>query len=947
MNLYAPIRVAVCVLLLLAAGATAQTVASAGADVPSEQIQLYLQASRNVDVEDVTAAISLEDNVCRAQVTSSGVRVTGLSRGQAAVLVWAGEKRINLLVEVVDRPALTVTPTLQKASDLGVHGVVSTTASVTNSPNTTSVFGTTSVDWTESVSSVTQLRMGGTFLNEFGAGPGERTLNVARATIGYTSPTLRVNLLDFPLALRGDEFFRRVGADPPPLFVLRGADVRWQRNATSYEFFGGTTVPSYFLSMAQTARVGGTLAERRFSDAFRVYNTVVYSDAPDLFNPTQGRQQSVSNVAGFEWRASKPLFLAANTGISTQGKSASGLISYQGAAFDGFAGLRHYDSDFPLRNLRAISDVGTLATTGLGYTPTRRVRLYGYFDHRFPGGDTAGPSPTIFSASSSYGGHASVNISREHSASFAYTGTSSTTSNNLKTGAVRRFDSMLMSNLTDTVQNTGELTLTRDDGSNTGIDHHSEWSLLDTVRWRIGPSLALNGGLTYGRSNLSLATLIRQQLSLLTPEQSVAFERDPAAFLAATDLPPELRALFDSLQPSQTSIQAGIDWAHGRWRLAPTMRMGFNGGATQQHSYDFGYAASFRVSRTMYLQSTLNHQYYVTSSSLGLNRTTQFSFGLVKEFNRNPMRWVSQKVQGSQIEGRVFVDRSLRGVYLEEAEGLAGIKVVLDDGRSTVTDRDGHYEFLRLSDRIYRVSIPLEQFATAIRLTTESPVTADLRNRRFMNIDFGVVNFSRVVVLAFNDYLLNNVRQPDAPLIPDLKLQLIDAKGRRRLITSTGGGDYEVAKIEPGKYEVQVAADSVPSGYSLPADRLIINVEPASSSVVNLAFRALRTISGKVLFRVTGLDGKVELRPLAGVQLAVGDQTVTTGADGSFLVRDLPAGEIPIRVLCCAGDLPKDLTLPSGVIHLTREPQQLDNVNITINNPWLLGYILPTLAQNR
>jgi hypothetical protein len=375
--------------------------------------------------------------------------------------------------------------------------------------------------------------------------------------------------------------------------------------------------------------------------------------------------------------------------------------------------------------------------------------------------------------------------------------------------------------------------------------------------------------------------------------------------------------------------------------------VGFNGGATQQHSYDFGYAATFRVSRTMYLQSTLNHQYYVTSSSLGLNRTTQFSFGLVKEFNRNPMRWVSQKVEGSQIEGRVFVDRSLRGVYVEEAEGLAGIKVVLDNGRYAVTDREGHYEFLRLSDRIYRVSIPIEQFPTAVRLTTESPATVDLRNRRAANVDFGVVNFSRVVVLAFNDYLLNNMRQPDAPLIANLKLQLIDAKGRHRLIATTGGGDYEVAKIEPGKYEVQVAADSVPSGYSLPADRVVINVEPASSSVVNLAFRALRSVSGKVQFRMTDVDGKLVLRPLPGVQVAVGDQIVTTGPDGSFLVRDLPAGDIPIRVICCAGDLPKDLTLPSGFIHLTREPQQLENVDITINNPWLLGYILPTLAQNR
>jgi hypothetical protein len=287
----------------------------------------------------------------------------------------------------------------------------------------------------------------------------------------------------------------------------------------------------------------------------------------------------------------------------------------------------------------------------------------------------------------------------------------------------------------------------------------------------------------------------------------------------------------------------------------------------------------------------------------------------------------------------------LRGVYEEEAQGLGGIKVLLDDGRSTVTDRDGQYEFLRLSDRIYHVSIPIDQFPTPVRLTTPSPATVDLRNRRSANVDFGVVNFSRVVVLAFNDYLMDGTRQPDAPLISDLKLHLIDAKGRHRILFATGGGDYEASKIDPGKYEVQVLADSVPTGYSLPADRVTVTVDPASSAIVNLPFRAMRSISGKVQFKATLPDGSSELRPLAGVELQVGEQKVTTGPDGSFLVRDLPAGEIPIRVLCCLGDVPSGVALPSGVIHLGRDPQQLENINITINNPDLLSYILPTLAR--
>jgi hypothetical protein len=940
------VRVVFCV-LLLAAGMRGQTVAvAAPADVPSEQVQLYVHTSRTIPLEDVSAAVSLDETVCRAQITTAGVQVTGLNRGQAALLLWAGDKRTNLLVDVVDPPAVAVSPTLRRASDFGVHGIVSATAAITNTPTSTSGFGTTNVDWTETINHATQLHLGGTFLNEIGSGG--RTMNVARASLGYASPIWRLNLLDFTLTPRGMSLLRRPGSDPAPLLTLRGADVRWQSGATGYEFFGGTTVPSYFLTLSKTGRVAGMLAEHHFNDAFRVYNTVVYSGATDLLQSAQNqRTQSVLNISGVEWQARKALFVAANTGVSSLGNSGSASIDYLGTVLDGFAAVRHYDSDFPLRNLRAMSDVGTTVTSGLGFALSTRVRLYGYFDHRFPGADHAGGAVERFSASSSYGAHTTVAFSRANTGSFVYSATTPTLTNALKLGGVQRFDATFASVLSESLQNTADWALSLYNGSN-GLDNHSEWAMQDSVRWRVKPSLAVSGGISYGRTNLSLATRIGQQLSLLTSEQAALFQRDPAAFLNSPDLPPELRALFEALQPSQTSIQAGIEWARARWRIAPNLRMGFNTGDARQHSYDFGYTATYSLSQTTFLQSSLSHQYYVSSNStVGLNRTTQFTLGVVKEFSRNPMRWLSQKVQGNQINGRVFVDRSLRGVFVDEALGLAGVRVVLDDGRSTTTDKEGQYQFLRLSDRIYHVSIPIDQFATAVRLTTPSPATVDLRNRRTATVDFGVVNFSRVIVLAYNDYLLNGSRQPDAPLITDLKLHLVDAKGRHRILLSTGGGDYEASKIEPGTYEVQVVADSVPTGYSLTTDRMTVKVESASSAVVNLPFRAMRSISGALQFRATKPDGTSELRPLAGVALKVGERTVTTGQDGTFLVRDLPAGEVQIRVLCCAGEVPSGLRLPSGVIRLGRDPQQLENVNITITNSELLTYILPAVVQNR
>jgi hypothetical protein len=67
---------------------------------------------------------------------------------------------------------------------------------------------------------------------------------------------------------------------------------------------------------------------------------------------------------------------------------------------------------------------------------------------------------------------------------------------------------------------------------------------------------------------------------------------------------------------------------------------------------------------------------------------------------------------------------------------------------------------------------------------------------------------------------------------------------------------------------------------------------------------------------------------------------VTTSSDGSFIVRDLPAGPLTLSTMS-ARPLPPDLAAPSGTINLSAEPIQVENVTIVISNPALLQYLLP------
>jgi hypothetical protein len=72
----------------------------------------------------------------------------------------------------------------------------------------------------------------------------------------------------------------------------------------------------------------------------------------------------------------------------------------------------------------------------------------------------------------------------------------------------------------------------------------------------------------------------------------------------------------------------------------------------------------------------------------------------------------------------------------------------------------------------------------------------------------------------------------------------------------------------------------------------------------------------------------------------VGNTSVTTGTDGSFIVRDLPAGPLTLSTMP-SRPLPPDLSGPSGKINLSADPIQIENVTIVISNPVLLQYLLP------
>jgi hypothetical protein len=126
-------------------------------------------------------------------------------------------------------------------------------------------------------------------------------------------------------------------------------------------------------------------------------------------------------------------------------------------------------------------------------------------------------------------------------------------------------------------------------------------------------------------------------------------------------------------------------------------------------------------------------------------------------------------------------------------------------------------------------------------------------------------------------------------------------------------------------------------------------VAPITTVVRDIPVRALRSISGHVYLRQNigeGGSGPSDplLRPLAGVRLKIGDQIAATDADGSFVLRNLPSGELTLTLVPFR-DVPEGLTVPAGRVNLPREPINVENATIVISNPDLPQYLIDVRTQ--
>jgi hypothetical protein len=279
-----------------------------------------------------------------------------------------------------------------------------------------------------------------------------------------------------------------------------------------------------------------------------------------------------------------------------------------------------------------------------------------------------------------------------------------------------------------------------------------------------------------------------------------------------------------------------------------------------------------------------------------------------------------------------------------------------------VTDELGRYKFEGVSAAQHHVMLSLSQFSNPVRMTTTSDAEADLIRNRSAVVNFGVVDFARVMGTVFNDLRFEGKRQPDSKTMPEVRLVLDDGRQQRTIVSD--GGEFELVDLPPGNYTLRVDPTTVPANYIVPKDSFPIRVTPVSTTVIDVPVRALRSIAGRVYLKSpniapaaqSGSQGAPSLNatpksgagftlvPLAGIHLSAAHSTAVTDQNGNFLLRDLPAGDLTVSVVPVK-PLAPGMKAPSGAIHMPAEPIQVQGATIVISNPELVPYLVGKTAQ--
>lgn len=411
--------------------------------------------------------------------------------------------------------------------------------------------------------------------------------------------------------------------------------------------------------------------------------------------------------------------------------------------------------------------------------------------------------------------------------------------------------------------------------------------------WR---GASATGFVNFTHKTPSLTSLIVRDPRLLPVVLQTAFALDPAGFLRTYR--DRLQFLLGGIDLPQTrSFDAGVRFQKTFSLLTVMGETRYNAGeiyAANQRSVYTAASVGVRLDNANSMRVNAWRAFGGGQSGVTVSYTHQFGssgdgfqFSKLLNFSRGTVR------------GRVFYDLNGNGLFDPAEPGVAGMKMDIDGNKSVITDKDGLYT-LPASEGSHTIALRSDELGVRLLASTPTEQRIALDGRQRLDLNFGVSDFGAVSGRVFNDI---GPYAQNAPGLAGVKITLRSADtgfGSFALERTTGpSGMYDFRGLRPGKYLIEIDPATVPANFRIPAiTGSSVVVESLHSSVYDVPIAAQRAIAGTVFIDRNG-DGRYTNgidEPVEGVTVAVEDTTSVSGADGAYLLRDLPAGKARLLV---------------------------------------------------
>ena len=284
--------------------------ASIAQDLSSQRIEILWRKSTLVAIPGVTDVVILDDAISRAQVSSDKVEFFGLSRGETVALVWVGGERVSLRLNVV-APVIKVPmlkPSDNELAALGTGTIGSSMQTSLNPNGTAGWFQLHHLEWQQQ-NDGKRIAVRGQVQN--GNVVGAPRFNLNSASIAYETPRVKLSLVDFLVEMHASAEAKISPYSSYNVQMLRGASAQFLRGTYQVEVFGGSTIPSHYLSLRGTRDAAGLSIKHRPSDRLFTYATTGWVSSPVVgANSSMQRQNGLFQTAGFAYKSNAPWAIA-------------------------------------------------------------------------------------------------------------------------------------------------------------------------------------------------------------------------------------------------------------------------------------------------------------------------------------------------------------------------------------------------------------------------------------------------------------------------------------------------------------------------------------------------------------------------------------------------------------------------------------------------------------